>query len=449
MAGLFGLSIDSSKYQGNFLLDLFWGTFYQQHLGEQYAGLATLKNGQLQLRTHRGLFRATFSNDLNNLEGTEGIGYCGTAREPYWSDSKLGPMCLCFSGNIINLTELIGQFKNFGHTFERGDDIEMLAKLLAQGKEIIDGIRNINQTIKGAYAALILTPTGLFAVRGPTGHWPLVLAEKQGAIAVASETGGFFNLGFHLIRDLRPGEIVLLKNGTWQSLAEFPAERIQICSFLWVYTTFANAVLEGIPASLVRKRLGVSLAQRDIKQGFIPDIVAPVPDSGRFHAIGYHQEFCRQVIIGKINRAPFYDEVLLKYPYAGRSYTPPEQMVRDLEAHIKLLISGESYTDKKVVICDDSIVRGTQTKNNLVPKLRALGIKEIHLRISNPELRSYCPWGKTTKKGEVFVLRYPQKEERIKFLGVESLEYCTIDDLVQAIGLPKEKLCIDCDLNNE
>ncbi|MGB9743467.1 MAG: amidophosphoribosyltransferase [Minisyncoccales bacterium] len=449
MAGLFGLSIDSQKYQGNFLDDLFWGTFYRQHLGEKYAGLATQQNGELQLRTHRGLFRPTFGQDLNGLVGTEGIGYCGLAREPFLSESKLGKICLCFSGNIVNLAELIDRFKRFGHTFERSDDIEVMAKLLAQGNDMIDGIKQLAAEIKGAYSLLILTQEGIYAVRCPTGQWPLVLGEKEGAVVVASESGGFFNLGFQRVRDLEPGEIVFLKNGSWQKIERIISGKIQICSFLWVYTSFPNAVFEGISASLVRKKLGAYLAQRDIQQGFVPDFVAPVPDSGRFHAIGYHQEFCRQAMTGQIGQIPLYDEILLKYPYAGRSYTPLTQMERNLEAHIKLLISGESYQGKKVVICDDSIVRGTQTKNNLVPKLRALGIKEIHLRISNPELRSYCPWGKTTKKDEVFVLQYPTREKRVKFLGVESLEYCTIDELVQAIGLPCEQLCIDCDLDNE
>jgi amidophosphoribosyltransferase len=149
---------------------------------------------------------------------------------------------------------------------------------------------------------------------------------------------------------------------------------------------------------------------------------------------------------GKIKRIPFYDETLLKYPYAGRSFTPQTQEERNREAQIKLLEGGEDYRDKIAVICDDSIVRGTQAKTNLVPKLRKIGIKEIYFRISNPELRSYCPWGKTVQKGETMVSQIPSKEDRIKFLGIESLEYNTIEELVRAIGLPREKLCVDCSL---
>jgi amidophosphoribosyltransferase len=445
MSGLFALSIDPATYHGDFLKDLFWGTFYQQHLGEDYAGLSTLKEGQIQVRTHRGLFRPAFSNDLKNLEGTEGIGYCGSAREPYFTESRLGKFSLCFTGNIINLPELIERFKNFGHTFKREDDIEVIAKLLAQGENVVEGIKIMNKEIRGAYSLLILSKNGIYAACCPTAHWPLVIGEKKGAVIVASESSCFVNLGFRILRDLKPGEIILIKNGRLETKAELPAEKIQFCSFYWVYTAFPSAIIKGIPASLVRKRLGAALARRDIENGFIPDIVIPVPDSGRFHAIGYHQEFCRQMSEGKIKRVPLYDEILIKYPHTGRSFTPQTPAARYLEAEIKLLTSGENYRNKVVVVCDDSIVRGTQTQTKLVPKLREAGVEEIHFRISNPELLSHCPWGKTTKKGETLASRMQKIEDRIKFLGVEGLMYNTIDDLVEAIGLPRDMLCVDCD----
>ncbi len=415
----------------------------------------TKKDKKIKFRPHRGLFRHTFQNNLAGLEGTEGIGYCGHIREPFLVDSKIGELSACFSGNIINRQELVGEFKSFGHIFERGeDDIEIIVKLIAKGTDIVDGIRTMTKEIKGAYSLLILTKEGIYASRCPTGHWPLVIGEKKGAVVVSSESGGFENFGFKLVRDLKPGEIVLLKEGRLETKGIISGEKVQFCSFVWVYTAYPNAVFEGVPASLVRKRLGAALARRDIERGFIPDIVTPVPDSGRFHAIGYFQEFCRQMMGGKINKIPFYDEVLLKWPYAGRSFTPQGEEERKLEAHIKLLVSGEDCTGKVLVINDDSIVRGTQTSENLVPKAESLGVSEIHFRISNPELHSYCPCGKTTKRGELFATKIPSKEDRIKFLGlrakdkdiVKSLEYNTIDDLVEAIGLPREKLCVDCDL---
>ena len=446
MAGLFAISINPTVYKGNFPEDLFLGTFYLQHLGEDYCGMSALDGSRINIRTHKGLLKGNFNGRLNDMRGTEAIGYCGSAREPFRIDSKMGRMSLCFSGNIVNRFGLKSTLENQGRIFERGDDIEVIAQLIAKGMTIVEGIKIMTQEIRGAYSLLILTEKGIYAACCPTGHWPLVIGEKEGVVAISSESGGFDNLGFKLVRDLEPGEIVFIKNGRWETREKLPVEKVQICSFLWVYTTFPNAVIRGIPASLVRKRLGAALARRDIERGFIPDIVAPIPDSGRFHAIGYFQEFCRQVNEGNITILPLYDEVLLKFPYAGRSYTPQNRAEREKAAHIKLLKSAESYTGKKVVVCEDSIVRGTQTQTNLVPKLRSLGIEEVHFRVSNPELLSHCPWGKTTKKGETLASRMPLKKDRIKFLGIESLEYNTVDDLVQVIGLPAEKICADCAL---
>jgi amidophosphoribosyltransferase len=356
-------------------------------------------------------------------------------------------MAACFTGNLTNLPDLVAQFKRQGHIFTRGDDIEMILTLTAQGADVAGGIEHMMATVEGAVSLLILTEEGIYAARCPMGRWPLVIGEKEGAVVVASESGGFKNLGFRRVRDVAPGEIVVLKNGRCETRRRMESPRKQVCSFYWVYTGFPNNATEGVPDSLVRKRLGAALAARDIERGFIPDIVMPVPDSGRFHAIGYHQEFCRQMMAGRIERIPLYDELLLKYPYAGRSFIPQTQAARDREARIKLLASGEDCTGKVVVICDDSIVRGTQTQTELVPKLRQAGVKAIHLRISNPELRSYCRWGKTTRKGELLVDRIPSLEERARYLGVEDLRYNSLQDLAEAIGRPLETLCVDCSLS--
>jgi len=449
MAGLFALSINPQKYKGNFLKDLFWGTFYQQHFSEEYSGLATCSQGKIKTpKPKKGLFRAAFTKALEGLEGTEGIGYCGPTEEPFSQDSRLGKFSICFSGNLINHSELLERLKNLGHTFEREDDIEIIAKLLVQGKKIVDGIKKMEKEIQGSYSLLILTPEGIYASRSPDAHWPLVLGQKDGVVVAASESGGFSNLGFKLIRDLEPGEIILMKNGRFEIEDKIISERIQFCSFVWVYSSFPSGIFEGILTSLVRKRLGAALARRDIVNGFIPDIVTPIPDSGRMHALGYFEEFCRQINEGKIDRIPFYDELLLKYPYAGRSFTRRTEEARDLEADVKMLTNEGDYRNKEVAVVDDSIVRGTQIRKKLVPKLRRLRMRGIHLRIANPEILSHCPWGKTLQKGEALAVQMPSKEERIKFLGVETLEYNTVEDLLKAIGLPAEKLCLDCSLKS-
>lgn len=447
MAGFFGLSINPETYEDSFLEDLFWETFYQQHLGEEYAGLATYNGGKIKLRTHRGLFRTTFSEDLVGMEGTEGIGYCGEDREPILEDSRFGESAACFTGNLVNRDKLVKKLKNLGHSFAwEGKDIEVILKLIVQREERVKGIKRMTNEIKGAYSLLILTREGIYAVCSPDGHWPLVVGEKKGAVAVTTDPCGFENFKFERLRDLEPGEIALLKNGRLEIKDRMVSDRIQICTFIWIYTNYPNAIFRNISGSLVRKRLGALLARRDIEKGFIPDVVIPIAHSGRFPAIGYFQEFCRQINEGKIKRIPEYDEPLLKYQYAGRSYPLLTQTERGLEAHIKQLRSGENYTGKIVVVCDDSIRRGTQFLNNLIPKLKSIGVKENHLRIANPESRSYCPWGKTVKKGELLASQIPSKKDRADFLGVESLEHSTVKELAEAIGLPLEMLCVDCDL---
>ena len=385
---------------------------------------------------------------MEGLAGTEGIGYCGPVREPYSTESRLGKLATCFSGNLTNLPELLSRFKGQGHVLTRGDDIEILTVLVAQGVDAGDGIQKMFQDAEGAFSLLIMTEDGIYAARCPSGQWPLIIGEKEGAVAVASESDGFANLGYRRVRDIEPGEVVRLKDGRWETHCRSGAARVQACSFYWVYTGFPNSIFEGVPGSLVRKKLGAALAAKDIASGFTPDVVIPVPDSGRFHAIGYQQEFCRQMMEGKVAKVPLYDELLLKYPYAGRSFIPREQKQRDKEARIKLLASGEDCAGKIVAVCDDSIVRGTQAQTELVPKLRGAGVKEIHFRISNPELRSHCRWGKTTQRGGLLTDRIPALEDRARCLGVEDIEYNTIQDLAAAIGRPLESLCVDCDLSH-
>ena len=445
MAGILGLSIDPKSYQGNFPQELFWLSFYLQHLGEDMGGLSVYTGKKVELfGPDPGLLHSNFGHRLHEISGSEAISYCGPGREPFFADSKLGEMSLCFSGNLLNLDGLIGELKNRGHLFEKGADIEAIAHLIIQGEGVLDGIKKMNNEIVGAYALLLLTQEGIYAVRCPSAQWPLIIGEKQGAVVVASEARGFSNFGFRRVRDLEPGEIILLKNGHYETKAILPCQKVQICSFLWVYTLSPDAVIEGIPVSLVRKKLGAVLARHDIEDGFIPDVVAPIPDSGRFHAIGYHNEFCRQIMLRKIKRIPMYDEPLIKVAHMGRSFTPQEKEIRHLKAHVKIVRSGEDYSGLVLVLCDDSLVRGTQTQTHLVPKARALGVKEIHFRFSNPKLLSHCPWGKTTRPGETLAHRMPSEEAISRFLGVDSVKFNSIEGLAESIGLPLERICVDC-----
>jgi amidophosphoribosyltransferase len=453
MAGIVGLSTKKGKRR-SFPQELFKAIFYQQHFSEEWAGVSVFRNrkGKLFTRTREGLFRPYFEKRIKQLRGIAGIGYCGAAREPLEIEINKGRIGICFSGCIRNRRKLKNWLMKRGVSFNcrtsRDLEIELIANLIAEGKDIIDGIRNMTEQIEGTYTLLILCREKIYAARSPDGHWCLTIGKKEGEVVIASSSAGFSNMGLGIEREVLPGEIISMKDGKWQSEAMLQKTKVQVCSFLPVYTDHPAGEFQGIPIALIRKRLGANLAKKDIAKEFIPDIVISVRDSGAFGGIGCHQEFCRQKNAGKIKKVPIYDEFLMKYGYAGRSFTPSKKLKRELEAKLKILISSERLQGKIViVVVDDSIVRGTQMVADLIPKLRMLGIEiEIHLRITNPELRSHCPWGKSTKRGECLANKIPSLEKRIEFLGVKSLVYNTIEDLIAAIGLPREQLCIDCSL---
>lgn len=476
MSGIIALSIDENVYGSGktkevvnteFASDLFWTTFYHQHLGPEYGGLATLsekKDELILLRTHRGLFRPQFQDDLNGFMAPLGIGHISAGlREPYLVlESSFPPFAICFSGNIINREELIVSLKSEGHILERKDDVVLISNLLAKAgwdnkktddENFAEGIRHMIKQLKGSCALAILTKKKIYAVRGPDGHEPLILAKKKGAVVVVSESCSLYNQGFKFERELDPGEIISLKNGLAEKIGIITInnEPAQICTFKWVYTSFPPTTLLGLTAAEIRRRLGACLACRDIESGFIPYVVIPVPDSGKYHAIGYINEFIRQANEGIIRKIPFIDESLAKYSYAGRSYTPADENARNVEAQKKLIpIIEERYKGKVVVVVDDSIVRGTQTRNDLVPKLTDIGFAEIHLRISNPKLVSTCEWGKSNKRKKNLaavkenLIDIRTDEEIAEMLGVKSCRFNTVNDLVQVFGTSSESLCADC-----
>ncbi len=441
MAGIFAISVDPGRYGGDFKEDFFKGTLYQQHLGEKQSGVAVYNGSEIVARSCSGLFRSNFQK--GSLDGSEAIGYCGLNQEPSLHQTRIGGVAACFSGNITNHHSLKMELLLSGQTFGKGDEIETIVKLLVEEGSLIDGIFNLTQKIKGSCALVALNGSGIYAATFP-GHWPLVIGEKKGAVALSTDSSGFRNIGFRIVRSLEPGEIVSMKWGEIRTEKVIPLESKKICSFFFVYTAFPTGLFNQVLVSEVRKKLGAALARRDIQRGFIPDLVAPIPDSGRFNAIGYHQEFCRQANKGEIDKIPLFDEVLLKYPYTGRSFTATDKEARKWEADIKLLGSNDDYQGQKLVVCDDSIVRGTQAQTQLVPKLRRLGFSEIHFRISNPELFSRCLWGNTTKEGEFFSLRYPSLESKKRALEIDGIEFNNRTDLIEAIGLPKHLVCQDC-----
>jgi len=426
MCGIFAISAKE-----NIIDSLFVGTFYLQHRGQQYCGLSTSTGEGIKIRTHKGLVRETFTNDLGGMEGTMGIGHTSLKdRQPIKLDSKMGEFTICFEGNIINREELIEDLKKRGHSFYTDADIEVIAKLIAQGDNFVDGIEKMAQRVRGAYALVILSKGRIYAARDKHAFRPMVIGKKDGAVAVTSESCSFINLGFSIVRDVKPGEILEIRDSEFETKKVIPAEFTQYCSFEWVYTANVASTIDGLSVDIARRNLGAALARRYPVE---VDIVCAVPNSGIGHAIGYSQE----------SKIPF-DNVFIKYDYASRSYTQPTQAERDREAKIKLIPVPAKIEGRRVVICDDSIVRGTQMKNDLTVKLKKNGVKEIHVRVACPPLKAPCMYGVATRSKKELAAHEKTVEQIREYIGVDGLAYNTLEDLGKALGRPLDQICVSC-----
>ena len=459
MSGIFG--VVSRKDCAEIL---FYGTDYHSHLGTEYGGMAVLGEDFVR-QIHdisQGQFKSKFYGDFRRMKGSKGIGVISDFDEqPIYLNSRFGPFCIVtngFLGNVEELTEgLLKKGISFSEVSKGGVNVtELVAKLVNQGDNLIDGIEKMFDVIDGSCSLLLLNSDGVYAARDRFGYTPLVVGKRQDAWAVTSETSAFPNSEFEMVKYLEPGEIVLInEDGMAQKM---PGRDVnQICAFLWIYTGFPASSYEGINVETVRERCGRCLAKRD--KDIKVDVVSGVPDSGTAHALGYAMES------GKPFRRP-----LVKYtPGYGRSYTPPSQKVRDLIARMKLIPIKEIIENNSMVVCEDSIVRGTQLKNFTVKKLRDCGAKEIHIRPACPPLMFPCRFNLSTRsidelasrkairslegKDPENVLEYTDEtgekyrkmvEWILKDLEVTTLKYQTVDDMVKAIGLPKEKLCLYC-----
>jgi len=461
MGGLF--SVVSKK---DCVQDLFYGTDYHSHLGTRRGGLAVANGNQLTRFIHditNSQFRSKFETDIQTMHGTRGIGVISDYEDqPLIIGSHLGVYAIATVGVIRNVEELA--IKAFGkrttHFSEMsGQEInptELVATLINQEESFEDGIRNVQESIDGSCSVLLLTDKGVYAARDQYGRTPIVLGQKEDGYAATLETCAFPNLGYEIDRYLGPGEIVLMTaEGVEQKRP--PGKAMQICSFLWVYYGYPASSYEGINAEVTRYRCGELLAKNDDTE---IDLVAGIPDSGTGHAHGYANR------VGIPLVRPF-----VKYtPTWPRSFMPQSQAVRDVVARMKLIPIRDLIQGKRLLFCDDSIVRGTQLKDT-IQRLYDAGAKEVHMRPACPPLIYGCKFLNFSRsksemdlagrrairelegtddpnvadyadcKGE----KYCAMVDRIcKRLRLTSLKYQALDDLVKAIGLPKEKLCTYC-----
>ncbi len=446
--------------------DLFYGTDYNSHLGTKRGGLATYDPSQGFIRSIHNLestyFRTKFEKELDKFSGNSGIGIISdTDPQPITINSHLGKFAIVTIGKISNINELEEELLSMGKHFAelssgKTNQTEMIAMLITLGKSFKDGIETVFKKIKGSCSMLILTKDGIIAARDKMGRTPVVLGKKEGAFAVTSETSAFPNLEYEIVRDLGPGEIVRLSADGIEQLRE-PDEEMQICSFLWVYYGFPTSDYEGRNVEKVRFDCGLKMGKTDDSN---VDCVCGIPDSGVGMALGYAE--------GK--GIPYHRAIAKYTPTWPRSFTPANQEMRSLVAKMKLIPNRAMMEGKKLLFCDDSIVRGTQLQDN-VKILYDYGAKEVHMRIACPPLLHSCPFiGFTSSRSKMELItrciinelegdpdkniekysqtgspEYNRMVETIrKRFNLTSLKFNKLEDLIEAIGLPKCKVCTHC-----
>ena len=449
--------------------DVFYGTDYHSHLGTKKAGMAFYNGSDFVRSIHSiesAYFRNKFENELTRFAGScQGIGIISDMEsQPITITSHLGRYSVVCVGKITNVdeiaTELLKKRTHFAELSESTiNPTEVVSILINQGETFKEGIENAYNTIKGSCSFLILTDSCIYACRDKYGRTPIIVGKNDFGYVVASESSSFTNLGYEMVRDLGPGEAARVSKDGITSIIG-PSCKKQICSFLWVYYGYPSAYYEGINVEDCRYRCGAAIAKRDDLK---PDFAAGIPDSGVGHAIGYSNQ------MGIPYKRPF-----VKYtPTWPRSFMPQNQSMRDLVAKMKLLPNETFTKGSRIAFLDDSIVRGTQLKDNVV-KLKECGVKEVHIRIACPPLVYPCEFLNFSTSRSTFDLftrrvirdlegtsdlteeilkpytdpdseKYARMIEVMKeHLQLDSLKFQRLDDLIEAIGLPKEDLCTHC-----
>jgi amidophosphoribosyltransferase len=461
MGGLFGV-----VSKEDCVLDLFYGIDYHSHLGTSRGGMAVRGAKGFTRAIHNienSPFRTKFENDVPKMAGHLGIGCISdTEAQPLLIRSHLGHYAIATVGRINNVQQLVDEAFGSGtaHFSEMGggeiNPTELIATLIDQGPTFEEGIRRAQQAIDGSCTLAILTADGLYAARDRFGRTPLIVGDKAGATCVTSETCAFPNLGYRPKHELGPGEIVLLTlEGVEQRTP--PGDTLRICAFLWVYYGYPSSSYEGMNVEVMRYRSGAALARNDDVE---IDLVAGIPDSGVAHAIGYANQA----------HVP-YSRPFVKYtPTWPRSFMPQEQSIRDLVARMKLIPIRELIQGQRLLFCEDSIVRGTQLRET-IDRLYDYGAKEVHMRPACPPLIYGCRFLNFSRSRSDLDLagrqaihelegredtprteyadpaseKHQAMVDRIRTrLNLTTLRYQRLPDMIDAIGLSKEKVCTYC-----
>ena len=466
MAGIFGSICTDSC-----VTDVFYGTDYHSHLGTRRGGMCVYneETETFKRKIHSlesTYFRTKFEPELSEFAGKAGIGIISdTDAQPQLFNSHLGRFAICTVAKIVNLQDIAQRLLDSGmhlteFTSGRINPTEVVGCLIVKGKNFVEGIENVYREVKGSCSIVILTEEGIIVARDSWGRTPLVIGKKDTGYAVTSETSSFPNLDYETVKFLGPGEIVKIKADSCVQLRK-PNKRCQVCSFLWVYYGFPTSDYEGRNTEEFRNKCGFAMGKEDDTE---VDCACGIPDSGTGMAIGYAAG----------HGVPFKRAISKYTPTWPRSFTPMNQDTRELVAKMKLIQNKSILKDKRVLFCDDSIVRGTQLRDNTACLYEA-GAKEVHMRIACPPLIYGCRFiNFTTSKSDMELLTRrliqefegeaaAQDPERLKAyattdspeykkmvehirerFNLTSLKFTKMETLIEAIGLPKECVCTHC-----
>ncbi|MDD3269082.1 MAG: amidophosphoribosyltransferase [Syntrophomonadaceae bacterium] len=461
MSGFFGV-----VSKEDCVTDVYFGTDYHSHLGTSRGGITVWSGNSFNSKIHNienTQFRAKFEADLPELQGNMGIGCISDIEpQPLTVRSHLGQYAISTVGRINNLNEIADQvFTNRNMHFletSKGtiNPTELVSVIIDQEDSFKDGLLKAQELIQGSCSILLLTPQGIYASRDKLGRTPLIIGEKEGSYCVSFESCTFTNLGYRFNYELGPGEIILLTPDGTRKIAP-PGDKMRICAFLWVYYGYPSSTYEGMNVEVMRYRNGAAIAKNDNVE---IDLVAGIPDSGTGHAIGYSNQL----------KVPFGRPFIKYTPTWARSFMPQDQDIRNLVAKMKLMPVPELIADKRLLFCDDSIVRGTQMRET-VDLLYKCNAREVHIRSACPPLVYGCKFlNFSTSRSEMdlaarqAIIELEGKEPESldaycdpanekytcmvncisKRLSFSTLKYQNLHDMLDAIGIGKDKICTYC-----
>ncbi|MDX8387716.1 MAG: amidophosphoribosyltransferase [Ghiorsea sp.] len=418
------------------------GLYALQHRGQESTGIVSTDGKNFNNHRGMGLVSDVYQKeDIDKLEGNSAIGHVrySTAGDlglrncqPFMYQYAHGGIAMCHNGNIVNAEALRHELELAGSIFQSTSDTEVIIHLLAQskGKSTRERLSEAAQRLEGGFSVLVMTETRLFGLRDPNGIRPLVLGKLDGSWVMASETCAFDLVGADYVRDVEPGELVVIDDdGGIRSFSPFANPSPRFCVFEYVYFARPDSNLEGVNVYQARYDIGVELAKESKVEA---DLVIPVPDSGVPPAMGFANQAGIPFQMG-----------LIRNHYVGRTFIEPKQSIRNFGVKLKLNPNREMIEGKRVVLVDDSIVRGT-TSRKIVEMVRAAGAAEIHMRISSPPTKNSCFYGINTPDSEELMANRMNLDEMCKAIGADSLAFVSNDGLFKAIGKPRESHCDAC-----